>query len=491
MRSVRKQYGIQVLLALGTAIIVVFLYANFFQQPVLVQQGQVENHPQTSPLSAPSLYMTGMYGGAPLVQDAFVDAAEKSIHAVVHVKISGMEEQYYRNPLYEFFYGEQLKQQRPVQGFGSGVIISPDGYIVTNHHVIAKAENIEVTLHNNKRYKAELIGEDPGTDLAVLKIEGAGFAHIPYGDSDLLRVGEWVLAVGNPFQLTSTVTAGIVSAKGRNLDLLRGRDYAIESFIQTDAALNPGNSGGALVNLKGELVGINAAILSPSGTHAGNSFAIPVSIVQKVVSDIMEYGQVQRAVLGIHIKESGQAVDEGELEMDAPRGVYVAGLRQEGAAEKAGIQVGDVILAINGHEVNSVGRIQEELSRYRPNDEVDVRILRKGKERVVSVALTNVYGSTELVRSDKPLEILGAEFAVASEDLLKKLSLDYGVQVKDAGSGKIASSGIRDNFVIRKVNNRKIYSLSDLETILRVAEGGVYVEGVYPNGVVAYYAFGL
>jgi serine protease Do len=491
MNKTGKKYLGQFVFAGVTALIAVLLYAVLFQKnPVVIYEGKDSLSASGSLQNKARVHLTN-YPGTPVVQDAFVDAAESSIHAVVHVKISGEEEQYYRNPLYEFFYGEPLRQRRPIQGFGSGVIISPRGYIVTNHHVIAKAENIEVTLHDKRHFQAELIGADPGTDLAVLKIEGEEFAHIPYGNSDLLRVGEWVLAVGNPFNLTSTVTAGIVSAKGRNLELLRSSNYSIESFIQTDAALNQGNSGGALVNLNGELVGINTAILSPSGTHAGNSFAIPVSIVHKVVDDIIEYGEVQRAILGVQIKNIERAIADGDIEMKNPRGVYVAGVRDGGSAEKAGIKTGDVVLEVNGMIVQSVGRIQEEVAKYSPNDRIEVKILRDGREKILPLTLTNVYGNTEIVKSGQPIEILGAEFREVPENLKRKLNLDHGVQISDPGKGKIASAGIKKDFIIREINNQKIYSLSDLEGIFSVTKGGVYIEGVYPNGVVAYYAFGL
>ncbi|MCG8701675.1 MAG: trypsin-like peptidase domain-containing protein, partial [Bacteroidales bacterium] len=304
----------------------------------------------------------------------FVYAAEQSVEAVVHVKTKSVRESY--NPILDFFYNDGTNRQEVV-GFGSGVIISDDGYIVTNNHVIDGSSQVSVTLNDKREFDAEIIGTDPSTDLALLKVKGEGFQYVEWGNSDALKVGEWVLAVGNPFNLTSSVTAGIVSAKGKNIGIIRD-EYRMESFIQTDAAVNRGNSGGALVNVKGELVGINTAIISPSGGYAGISFAVPVSIVQKVVRDLIEYGKVQRAVLGISITDVTAELAK-EKDLDKIEGVYVLGVQDGGAAKAVGIKEGDVIISVGDVKVNSSGELQEQVSRYRPNDKVKVLVKRGEK----------------------------------------------------------------------------------------------------------------
>jgi serine protease Do len=418
---------------------------------------------------------------------SFVPAAKYSIEAVVHVKTQTEREAY--NPLLEFFYGERYNQKQPVVGFGSGVIISSDGYIVTNNHVVAGSDEVFVTLNDKREFSAKLIGTDPSTDLALLKIEGDTFQYIPWGDSDALQVGEWVLAVGNPFNLTSTVTAGIVSAKGKNIGIIQDQ-YRMESFIQTDAAVNRGNSGGALVNIKGELVGINTAILSPSGGYAGISFAVPVSIVQKIVKDLIEFGAVQRAILGVTIQDVNSELAK-ERGFDKIEGVYVTGVREDGAAKAAGIEEGDVILKVNEVSVNSSAELQEQVSRYRPNDKVKVEIKRNGKTKLFNVTLRNLQGSTEIVKLDEFNEILGARFTELTKKDKSQLGVPNGIKVAELKAGKLRAEGVREGFVITKINNQQVSSVSDLKQIVKNTSGGVYIEGVYPDGVVAYYAFGL
>ena len=428
----------------------------------------------------------------------FTYAAEKSIHAVVHVKTVSMENTYSMNPFDYIFRYRGYEKQQPVAGFGSGVIISADGYIVTNNHVIDNADKIEVTLNDKRTFPAEVIGRDPDTDIAVIKIKADDLPFMTYGNSDALKVGEWVLAVGNPYNLTSTVTAGIVSAKARNLGILAGGGMegattspsSIESFIQTDAAVNPGNSGGALVNTSGELVGINTAIASPTGSYIGNSFAIPVTIVKKVASDLIEFGKVQRALLGVSIQDVTSSLAK-EHNIDTIAGVYVAGVMQDGAAEAAGIKEGDVILSINGTNVNSSSELQEQVSTFRPKDQVNVVISRENKKKQILVTLRNMEGTTKIVTKDEVISVLGAQLAEITPAEKSKLGIRNGVKVVNIEDGKLRSEGVQKGFIITTINNHAISSVDDVKSVLSGIKGGVYIEGVYPNGVTAYYAFGM
>lgn len=423
----------------------------------------------------------------------FTYAAEKSVHAVVHVMTTyeASTAYSYGNPLFDFFFGPQYRQDpQPQMGSGSGVIVTQDGYIVTNNHVIDNADKVQVVLNDKRTFEAKIVGRDPSIDLALLKINTDGdLPFIPFGNSDDLKVGEWVLAVGNPFNLTSTVTAGIVSAKARNINILR-ENYAIESFIQTDAAVNPGNSGGALVNMKGELVGINTAIASRTGSFTGYSFAIPTSIVQKTVLDIIEFGEVQRAILGVSIADVDQD-KANEIGLKEIKGVLVANVSEKGAAEDAGIKPNDVITHINGIEVNSPSQLQEQISKYRPNDKVEVTVIRDNKKKQFTATLRNKKGGTEIVKPAELNKMLGASFEEVSEAQMQKLGIKYGVQVVELETGKFQSSGIKQGFIITKVNRTPIRNTDDLKRAFEFASGGVLVEGVYPNGVVAYYAVGM
>ena len=347
----------------------------------------------------------------------FVYAAEKATKAVVHIKsvFSGSDGYATNGPIDEMFkdfFGQDPRKRgsRPARSFGSGVIISADGYIATNNHVVENADEVEVTLHDNRRYTAKIIGTDPTTDLALIKVDQDGLDYLSYGSSDQIRVGEWVLAVGNPFDLYSTVTAGIVSAKARGLHILRDRDnLQIESFIQTDAAVNPGNSGGALVNLQGDLVGINTAIATPTGSYAGYSFAVPVSLVGKVIGDLMEFGVVQRALLGISILDvNAELAEEYDLEM--VEGVYVRGVRSNSSAHDAGLEEGDVITAINGVEVTNVAQLQEQVALNRPGDRIEVSYVRNGNQQSTLATLKSVLGDTEIVERVASLSMKGASF---------------------------------------------------------------------------------
>ncbi len=428
----------------------------------------------------------------------FTFSAEESIHAVVHIRT-----EYIRKPsMYDFFYNHRdfFERGNPrsnaVVASGSGVIISDDGYIVTNNHVVEGAEKITVTLNDKRTYTASIIGTDPSTDLALIKIEEEDLPFLIYGDSDQVKIGEWVLAVGNPFNLTSTVTAGIVSAKARDINILGnafGGGNAIESFIQTDAAVNKGNSGGALVNTKGQLIGINAAIASGTGYYAGYSFAIPVNIAKKVVDDLLQYGKVQRGYIGVQIREldAQLAEEEGIEDMN---GVYVAGLSDNGSAKKAGIQEGDIIISIEGKPVNTTSELIGLVGQYRPGDFINVNVKRNNKQKTFRLELTDAYGNTELVKEEKNAEehFLGTTFASVNNDLLQKLNLDNGVQVIDIQkNSKLSGSGIKERFIITRIDKKMVSKPADIKAILQGKKGGVLVEGVYPNGITAYYGFGL
>ncbi|MDR0713236.1 MAG: trypsin-like peptidase domain-containing protein [Bacteroidales bacterium] len=421
----------------------------------------------------------------------FTYAAEKAVHCVVHVKVKSVEKYGGSvNPLYDFFYGYREQLQIPREGYGSGVIVSEDGYIITNNHVIDKANEIEVTLNDKRVFSATLVGSDPVTDLALLKVDETGLPFLTYGDSEALRVGEWVLAVGNPYNLTSTVTAGIVSAKARKLGLLSNRQRPrIEAFIQTDAAVNPGNSGGALVNTKGELVGINAMIASYTGSYSGNSFAIPTAIAQKVIADLKEYGSVQRAMLGIYTKEITSEFAK-EKKIAKIEGIYVESTVEEGAAASAGIKEGDIVKRINDIPVNSYAELQEQLSKYRPSDQVDVAIERNNQLQKIKVTLRNEEGNTKIIKIDSS-DILGAKFEGINERDKRNLRIQSGVRVKELGEGKLKEVGIRGGFIIIRINDIPVNSANEIREVLNDIEphGRVMIDGVYPNGRVAYYGF--
>lgn len=383
----------------------------------------------------------------------------------------------------------------PMQmGTGSGVIISPDGYIVTNNHVVAGADELTVTLNDKCSFKAKVIGTDPSTDLGLIKIEADGLPFINFSNSDAAQVGEWVLAVGNPFNLTSTVTAGIISAKGRDIHILQDQ-APIESFIQTDAAINPGNSGGALVNLNGDLIGINSAISSPTGTYAGYGFAIPSNIVAKIVDDLKKFGTAQRGYLGVVIREvNSQLVKDKDLGIG--RGVYVDSLADNSAAGDAGIKRGDVITKIDGQPVDASSAVLEAVGRHRPGDKLELTVWRNGAEKVYNVTLKNKQGNTDVVKKSDSSSVntmLGAEFQTLPDKEAKKLEISGGVKVTHLGEGKIANqTDMREGFVITKVDGKPVKSAEELTAILAGREGGVMMEGVYPDRPgTYYYAFGM
>lgn len=427
----------------------------------------------------------------------FVYAANAVTPAVVHIRtIVSAPDGGRRSPLDSWmrdYFGDQGRPQpRQGMGAGSGVIISSDGYIVTNNHVVDNASEIEVLLNDNRTFEAEIIGVDPTTDLAVLKIDQKNLPTLKFGNSDRVQIGEWVLAVGNPFEFRSTVTAGIVSAKARNIGILRNRNnLQIESFIQTDAAVNPGNSGGALVNLRGELVGINTAIATPTGTFAGYSFAVPTSLVEKVVGDLIEFGVVQRALLGISITDVNAELSERE-ELGVIFGAYIASVNDGSAADEAGLESGDVIVAINGREVKSVSQLQEQIAINRPGDKVKVDYIRGGKRRSVEATLKNTLGTTEVVEAKNTVIIEGATFEEVSGQIKEKLGIEGGVSVTKLERGKFADAGIKEGYVITSIDKRPIETVQDLSsTLQRLNRGnGILIEGIYPNGDKAYYGIG-
>lgn len=433
------------------------------------------------------------------------EAAERTVHGVVHIKatVNGRTQTIQEMPdIFEYFFGfrgqprERQVQSRPQVGYGSGVILSSDGYIVTNNHVIDKADEIEVTLNDSRVFPATLIGKDENTDLALIKIDGDEFPVIPMGNSDDLKLGEWVLAVGNPFNLTSSVTAGVVSAKARKIGIYEGSE-SIESFIQTDAAINMGNSGGALVNVNGELVGINSALESPTGTYAGYGFAIPTTIVKKVVSDLKEYGSVQRAILGImggDVASMRQLEENKDKDFGTLDGVYVSELSDGGGALAAGLKVGDIITAINGKKVKTMTELQETIVQYSPGDKVEVTILRDKKTRKIDVELKNFKGNTDVVKKSD-FDALGAAFKEVSEQTRRQLNIGYGVQVSGLKDGLLRKSGIQSGFIILKINNRQIKSQDDVEQAYNEAvkspDQVLFITGVYPSGRRANYAVSL
>jgi serine protease Do len=426
----------------------------------------------------------------------FVAAANRTVNSVVHVKTESKTQPVF-NPWFDFFGYQQEPQVQ--HSSGSGVIISSDGYIITNNHVVDGADKLIVTLNNNKNYEATIVGRDPSTDIAVIRIDEKNLPAITWGSSEDVQIGQWVLAVGNPFELTSTVTAGIVSAKARNINLLGSRQtgeevFPVESFIQTDAAVNPGNSGGALVNARGELIGINTAIASRTGVYNGYSFAVPTTIARKVSEDLIRYGNVQRAFIGVRINDvtQEQAKEKGLREV---AGVYVNSLTAGGAAADGGMKEGDIILKVGEKPVKNVPELQEQISQYRPGDKVNVGVWRDGKMQNVMVTLRNREGAAELenfeARAAATVASLGADFVTPSESELSALRITGGAKVETLNTGKLKAAGVQKGFIITKVDSEKVSSPEDLSRILKGKSGGVLIEGVYPNGTKAYYGFGL
>lgn len=467
------------------------------------------------PSALPSVF-TGLGVSSAAAGVDFTSAAAATTPSVVHIKSiqtsRTASSQYNGNPFdffgddpFSFFFGDPFGgrgrgggrgEGKPKEqaSSGSGVIITDDGYVVTNNHVIEGADKIEVTLFDKRKYPATLVGTDPSTDIALLKIEEKNLPALPLANSDEAKVGQWVLAVGNPFDLESTVTAGIVSAKGRNIHILDDKS-AIESFIQTDAAVNPGNSGGALVNTEGQLLGINTAIATPTGTYAGYAFAVPANIVKKVVDDILDYGIVQRGFLGVGIRDVDSDLAQ-KYGLNSPQGVYIDSVFLDGSAYASGLKTGDVITKIDGTPIKAAPELQEMVGRHRPGDIITVTVNRKGSERDMRVTLKNKSGNTSVVKKEtaQVSEILGCDLQNLDPAESQKMGIKGGVRVSNLNSsGKLARyTQIEEGFVITKINDRLISKVADVETALSTKKGGILIEGVYPGYPnTYYYAIGM
>jgi Do/DeqQ family serine protease len=482
-----KKFGTLLLAALLGSLLTLAIYHYVVQpvQPVTVQ------YISGTPVS--KIAYSKDAEGNPLVLD-FTEVAAKVTPAVVHIRSTqapSTKQERTIDPFRDFPFREFFEPRNfgPTQSSGSGVIINPDGYIVTNNHVVQNADIVEVTLFDNRTFKAEVVGTDPDTDLALVKINQKGLPFLSFVDSDQAKVGEWVLAVGNPFNLNSTVTAGIISAKGRNIDIINRNNgqgnTAIESFIQTDAAINPGNSGGALVNLSGGLLGINTAIASPTGAYAGYGFAVPANIVSKIVEDLIKYGSVQRGWLGVTIVSvNSDLVKEHDLAVT--EGAYVNGFAEKSAAKEAGIKEGDVVVRINDTPIKSSAALIEMVGRHRPGDKLMITVNRKGKEITIPVVLKNRQGDTSVVKpEEKPvMAALGVELEEVDAAKLKRLDLQNGIRVKALTNGKLSKyTDIREGFIITKVNDEPVKTVKQFNEIISKKKPGdlVILSGVYED----------
>ncbi|MFN7313288.1 MAG: S1C family serine protease [Bacteroidota bacterium] len=437
-----------------------------------------------------NIYTNIDYKGSTMAgSDDMVKASAIATPTVVFIKTITNSQQI-NDPFLNFWSDWDFFGRRgPVTNSGSGVIISADGYIVTNLHVVKDADAIEVITNNNKHsYKAKIIGTDGSTDLALLKIEAKGLQHMSFGNSDEVKIGQWVLAVGNPFNLTSTVTAGIVSAKGRNINVVNNR-FPIESFIQTDAAINPGNSGGALVNLNGQLVGINTAIASNTGSYNGYGFAIPSNLVQKIVRDLVEYKEVQRGFTGMDVKDVDAPLAE-KLNINNNLGVYVQYVLPTGPAEEAGIKTGDVIIRVNEKDIESKALFDEQISYFRPGDKVKLTLLRDGKSVDVYVKLINRDGNTAIIKKMSVTSAtLGADFTVVPKMEAEKFGLTSGIKINNIKGGRIRNMGIPEDFIITSFNKKEYTKAEDLIAAMESARGQILIEGIYPNGSRGFFSF--
>ena len=439
-----------------------------------------------------------MYRTVNLAQTDYPDftyAAESAVDAVVFVKVtiqSRSRGNYQIDPFFEYFfgYGGGEQQPRESQGSGSGVIIRSDGYIVTNNHVVQDATKVEVTLNNNKTYEATVVGTDAATDVALLKIEADGLPSIPFADSDALRLGEWVLAIGSPLgeQLRSTITAGIVSAKGRSMPSTDG-SFKIESFIQTDAAVNPGNSGGALINKAGQLVGINTAIVSTTGSFTGYSFAVPSNIVHKIVSDLIDYGAVKRVMLGV---TGGNLTDElaKELKLSSAEGVYISEVSKGSSADKAGLRKNDVITGVDQTKITTMASLQEKVNSYHPGDQAQLQIIREGKQLTVPVTFLEAQSSLGAVADDGTVAFYGAQLGTPSQETLRRLGVRGGVEIKSISSGKMRDAGATEGFVIVYVNDQLVTKPQDVIDLAKKSRRAIFIEGYTSSGKASYFGFG-
>lgn len=470
-------------MALLGASIALFAYTKIVGKPTVI----VSKDSSSVEVQNAKAFLTSMQ--MPDGQIDFTYAAEQTVHTVVHVHTKSTMGIQPENPIMEWFYGDRNSKPRDVNGYGSGVIISADGYIITNNHVIENAESVEITLNDKRTLTAQVIGRDPSSDIALLKVKADNLPFIKYGDSEQLRLGEWVLAIGNPFNLTSTVTAGIVSAKGRSLGLNEGT-YRIESFIQTDAALNVGNSGGALVNTKGLLVGITSAIISTSGAYAGNSFAIPVSIVKKVVDDLREFGEVQRALIGVNIKDV-ESDDADKQNLSEVKGILITNIISNGSAEDAGLKANDVIVKFDGLAVNTVSELQEQVGKHRPGDKATVTYIRNSKENTVPIVLKNEAGTTSVVTAAMTSDLVyGAKLEPLKSGDMRSLNVDYGVKVSELKEGKFKDLGIKRGYIILNVNGKKVKNPSDVKQFTNNESNLKSIGGVQADGTIFSYQFG-
>jgi Do/DeqQ family serine protease len=483
-----KRYSSMFAVAFAGAVFAVFLYSKIDNrnQRMMVRE--------TAPIHLTNQVLKDTPQA--LLPD-LTQAAEKSVRAVVHIEVKVHEQrgEAEDDQLYNFFFGPgrpggahprgYKEQPQFAMGSGSGVIISSDGYIVTNNHVVDGAVDVQVILDDNRKFTAKVIGRDPNTDIALVKIDAKDLPTLVWGSSDALKLGEWVLAVGNPFNLTSTVTAGIVSAKSRSIGIMGGQ-MPMESFIQTDAAVNPGNSGGALVDSRGDLVGINTAIASQTGSYSGYSFAIPATIARKVVEDLKKYGEVQRALLGVMIQTVNDSIAKAQ-KLEKTEGAYVRSTSEDGAARKAGIKEGDIIVSINGNNVISGSQLQEQVGRYSPGNEITVGYIRNREYKEVKVTLRNTKGDTSIVKESASL--LGAEFGPVSDKDRERLQIDGGVQVINLTKGSLKEAGMKVGFIITDVNKIAVSNKEDIERAVMQSNGKkpVLIEGLNQNGEYAYY----
>ncbi len=469
-----------VLLAFAGGIAGAFVFSKFQSNKVILETSYVGNPPSFSTVN---------YKGNNLASTDFVKASQASVHSVVFIKT--LTNQHITNdPFFDFWNGADFFGRRgPVASSGSGVILTSDGYIVTNLHVVKDASQIEVIMNNNKQsFKAKVIGVDPSTDLALLKIEGSGLPHIVLGNSDQLQVGEWVLAVGNPFNLTSTVTAGIVSAKGRNINIVNSQ-FPIESFIQTDAAINPGNSGGALVDLDGKLVGINTAISSNTGSYNGYGFAIPVNIVAKIVKDLVDFKEVQRGFTGLDVKDIDAPMAQ-TLKINNNHGVYVDYILPEGPAEQVGLRQGDVIVKINENDIDSKANFDEQIAFLRPGDKIKINFLRSGKEEQVTLGLLSKAETNAIIKKGSvSSDVLGADLQPISKIEKEKMGIKNGYRISSIRRGRIASMGIQEGFIITALNRKEFATVEEMTRALESARGQTSIEGFFANGGKGVFSF--
>ena len=463
----------------GLTAFAVVKYAVFNQEPIVVQVDE-----------------GARFRTVNLSEDNWPDftyAAESAVDAVVYVKVKATQAApEMPGSIFDFFFGmpqQGAPRQREKVGSGSGVIIREDGYIVTNNHVIEGATEIEVTLNNNEKYSAVLVGTDPATDVALLKVEAKGLPFIPFADSDKLRLGEWVIAIGSPYDLRSTITAGIVSAKGRSMPNYTG-EFKIESFIQTDAAVNPGNSGGALVDKAGRLVGINTAIISQTGSYTGYSFAVPSNIVKKIVYDLIDFGSVKRAMLGITMQPIDDKIAE-ELKLSSRNGVYIVEVLKNSAADKAGLKKGDVLMAVDSVKITTPSSVQEVISRFSPGDKAELTVIRDGKKKTFEVVFKGTAQENGTVADDGSVAFYGSALKAADKETLEKFGLKNGVQIVELGAGKLKDAGAVEGFIILYVNDQPVKTPQEVVEIVKKSKRSVFVEGITPSGRTGYFGFGI